>query len=465
MKKNNTIYTLLFSIMLLSINMSLFSMHNAILNQFQQDITTNKVTYQNISTDLLRIYRQHAEKIKNQALVKQISKYINASGYSYLIPTDEDILKKLQLCPPSFSKNLLFTIFEEEPWPQYSRYNVNEHPACIVPNWNGGTLMQLFSLNQIEFSSVKDVDSAHCSGLSLRNCIQMQLYANTGDNKLLTLLHNFDNAKKFLDTVGAKEWGQANQVREYLREAKIKGFNVDNISVIEMPLYLDPGLLQSKEANIVQGVFDKKEFEYVQAVKQKISNGIKGSHFFHAMIIGNLEQVEGRAMGHWFSFVIIKNNNTIQYIVLDTISKNYHLVEFSYEMQRLQSIVNHIIKGYSNVQLQHAAVALYFKIDHYSKQLQQELDAAGLYIQEEQPGLVRATPNEPLYVTHNEYIKDANMLITRMLFSSEGIRVYIKRMDEKDLKQYQQKINVLNALYGLYPTLKKLIDGEINYRK
>jgi hypothetical protein len=274
----------------------------------------------------------------------------------FLVSTNENVLKNLELCP-LFGKNggLYFVfnpkarLFSGEIVARFEGEDVAQNAPCVVPlgtfgNWNR-TLMQLKTLDQFELADKTGFSPAMCGGLSLNNGRLIRNYAYTGNQENLRALHDIGDATNFLLDLKIGDWLNAQVLRDNLKklgvELGIDGVDVSAVSTVSL---FDSNL----NTKFGFGIFDEDEFAYVQKVKKNIQEGFKKDNYIHIMIIGNEETVEA-ALGHYFCFAIIKTGNHIEYVVLDTIPSAYHLQQGSHERNRLMFVIQNIEQGYSSI--------------------------------------------------------------------------------------------------------------------
>lgn len=274
---------------------------------------------------------------------------------TYLVPTSTNILRRYDLCP-LFTEPALYFVFKESRLLSSGKTSlgfegddVDVNAPCTVALGKFGawdrTLMQLKSLNQFELSAATGLDPALCAGHSLNNGRLIRKYALTNDAQCLKDLHNLQSSANFLLDLNIGAWLNVEVVRakiaELRQELGVDGVDVSAVSTVSL---FDSHL--NKKFGF--SVFDENEFTYVQDVKKNIQQGLKKKNYVHIMIIGNEETVE-EAFGHYFCFAIIKKGNTIQYVVLDTAPRAYHLHAGSHERDRLMFVIQNIEQGNSAI--------------------------------------------------------------------------------------------------------------------
>lgn len=261
-----------------------------------------------------------------------------------LVPTNENTLKNLGLCPLFERKETVF-------------------PHCFVQlgtygNWNR-ILMQLKTLDQFELADKTGLSPAMCGGLSLNNGRLIRDYAYTGNQENLRKLHDINDATNFLLNLEIGDWINATVLRNNIAKVEELGIDGVNVSAVSTVALFDSNLRQTAT---FAAVFDEDEFVYVQRVKKNIQEGLKKDNYFHIMIIGNEETISGKGLGHYFCFAIMKVGNQIQYIVLDTLPRAYHLREGSHERDRLMFVIQNIEQGHSSIKITNIQVNNYLEL-------------------------------------------------------------------------------------------------------
>lgn len=278
--------------------------------------------------------------------------------------SEESILEFLGKVPPHYSVFNENHQFEpKKTGPGFDTKYVGFNVPCVVAlgkfnNWNR-TLLQLKSLDQLELAATSGLSAALCAGHSLNNARLMRNYALTGNTLYLKDLHNINDSVNFLLDNKFGEWLYVKDVKNSIenlgQDLGIDGVDISAISTVSL---LDSNL---DKQNFFEAVFDKNEFNYVQRVKKDIQTGLKKDNYIHVVIVGNEETVgmdlSGR--GHYFCFVIIKKDNQIQYIVLDTLPGVYHLQAGSHERNQLMFIIENIEGGNVSTVVPNVPVKLY----------------------------------------------------------------------------------------------------------
>jgi hypothetical protein len=336
-----------------NIRMQIDNQMNALAQLNVQKSVTQSVSQPSI--------QQRMEQPRQQMLAQTqppiAQKTIVAHQHVHLLPTDAPTLRKFDLCP-LFDRPALSFVFKEKRILSsgktaigFEGTDVDVNASCIVPlGFNrilgaNRTLMQLKSLSQFELADATGLDPALCAGHSLNNGRLIRAYALTGNVQNLTLLHSLENSANFLLDLNIGAWLNVDVVREKIaglrKELGVDGVDVSAVSTVSL---FDSNLDKKPGFEI----FDQPEFAYVQKVKRNIQEGLKKPNYVHIMIIGNEETVE-EALGHYFCFAIVKSGNTIQYVVLDTVPRAYHLQAGSHERDRLMFVIDNVELGYSSI--------------------------------------------------------------------------------------------------------------------
>ena len=258
---------------------------------------------------------------------------------------------KLQLAGLNVAPGPKYHVFKtSDVGAEFEEKSIGFNAPCVVDlgrvgAWNR-RLLQLKSLDQFELAEKTSLSPALCAGHALNNACLMRDYAETGEIKYLKYLHNMNDAANFLLNLKIDDWINVEVVKQNLQTMS-KDFTIDvsNISAVSTVALFDSNVDKTPEFSL----FNQKEFEYVQDLKQKLQEGLKQNCFVHVIVIGNEEAAESH--GHYFAFAIVKLLNEIQYIVLDTLPNVYHLQEGSQERDRLMYLIQNIEQGTSDVSL------------------------------------------------------------------------------------------------------------------
>lgn len=208
------------------------------------------------------------------------------------------------------------------------------------------TLLQLKGIDQFELAEKTSLSPALCGGNALNNACLIRDYAETGEIKYLSHLHNLNEAANFLLNIGIGDWINVEVVKDSLAKmSKDLDIDTSNISAVSSAALFNSELDKTAEFALC----DPNEFSYVQKLKEKLRADLKKDYFTHVIIMGNEEATESH--GHYFAFAIIKAFNVIQYVVVDTLPNVYHLQEGSHERNRLMYVIDNIEQGYSNIDL------------------------------------------------------------------------------------------------------------------
>lgn len=406
-----------------------------------------------------------------------------------LVPTDPQTMKELGLCPlftqqESFQLDpILIKEMEQDlrsqgvkendikqqlvglgaaPSPKYHIFKANGFDAsfeeksvpldvpCVVPLgvFNNGSreLLQLKSLNQFELAEKTTLSPALCGGHALNNACLIRDYAETGEIKYLTYLHNLNDAANFLLNLKIDDWINVEVVKENL-EAMSKKYNINvaNISAVSTVSLFDSQLNTTPEFSL----FNAVEFEYVQKLKTKLQQGLKKNNFIHVIIIGNEEVAETH--GHYFAFAIIKLYNKIQYVVLDTLPNIYHLQEGSHERNRLMYLIYNIEHGRASAPL------------HNVRMRPEFMQSLGAHNQESllEKQLIDERMEEiDIFKDHIAQLNNFSKLLTRF-----GIKNQLSKESKENLLVYRAIIQEMENVFGqeiVYPVLKHLIVKKLS---
>lgn len=208
------------------------------------------------------------------------------------------------------------------------------------------SLFQLKGIDQFELAEKTSLSPALCGGNALNNACLIRDYAETGEVKYLSHLHNLNEAANFLLNIGIGDWINVEVVKDSLAKmSKDLDIDTDNISAVSSAILFNSELGTSAEFSL----YDQNEYAYVQKLKEKLRADLKKDYFTHVIIVGNEEATESH--GHYFAFAIIKSRNVVQYVVIDTLPNVYHLQEGSHERNRLMYVIDNIEQGRSNIDL------------------------------------------------------------------------------------------------------------------
>jgi hypothetical protein len=297
---------------------------------------------------------------------------------THLIPTDNETLKLLDLCPLfaeqkesefKLDKDLLTELDEEtikqlyaaqsiEGKPKYHIFNgatfetrhIMGDAPCVVKLGALGklqrTLMQLKSLDQFELAKKTSLSPALCAGHALNNSRLIRNYVLSGELKYLKQLHDLSDAAGFLLDLEINDWLNIDTVKANIEKVgQLLGVHGIDISAVSTVALFDSTLKNKNEF----ALYDAQEYGYVQKIKHNIQQGLKDKNYIHLMVIGNEEAAVSH--GHYFCFGIIKSGDEMQYVVLDTMPGVYHLQQGSHERDRLMFIIDNIEKGQSAINL------------------------------------------------------------------------------------------------------------------
>jgi hypothetical protein len=250
----------------------------------------------------------------------------------HLIPVDQ--LKKINSCAlfMQLTEPPLVTIFEKGEW--VSQYLNTKDVACTgsytppqkLYDKTKHVLLQLHAINQTE------IGGEYCPGLSVRNALILQKFVQTGDVALLKQLYDLSSAQEFIDKTGCPKVAYKEEVIAKVINPMVRsmGLSAQSISVIESVMVFNPLQLQEK--------FTIEERKAALELQAKIQKGLQEPYFFHAFIVGNAEeQATLHTQAHWYCVCVIKLNDTIQYVIIDTIPV-YHLDPKPYLSKPIDSL-------------------------------------------------------------------------------------------------------------------------------
>jgi hypothetical protein len=266
----------------------------------------------------------------------------------------EDAEKQLAALRPA--EGLKYHVFNEEA-AEFEEHLAATNSPCVVSLGMSGewdrSLIQYKSLDQFELAQKTSLSPALCAGHALNNARFIKQYAQSGEVKYLKYLHDLERSGNFLLDLTISDWVNVEVVKENIVKMGTKlDIDISNISAVSSVGLFDSGL-ESKPGFVL---VNADEYGYVQDVKKHISNGLLQKNYVHVLIVGNEEFAHEH--GHYFAFAIIKSENIIQYVVLDTMPNIYHLQEGSHEKNRLMYIINNIEQGDSSIYLANLREAL-----------------------------------------------------------------------------------------------------------
>jgi hypothetical protein len=275
----------------------------------------------------------------------------------YLIPTEKSELYQLGLCP-LFPRERIIIIDDKRHEIALDFYYTAlktwerkiEKPSLECPIINIGIDRYLSQLRTLDQDEV-EITVSNCAALAINNAILFGLYAKTDNKDYLYHINNVARAQSFLEQYGCAQTTGRNRLQDVTRlentiNTIIQDFNVINrgdIAVLENILMLD-----ADNSTIFGG--SQEELDKIENLKQKVKTGLTKPYFFQALIIGSGDtaQFNQGAIGHYFTFVIIKANNHTQYIIVDTLPTNYYLFSASYEYKKIRYLIDMLEKGTSN---------------------------------------------------------------------------------------------------------------------
>jgi hypothetical protein len=421
-----------------------------------------------------------SEQPKSQPVFVQ-STVQKIGNETYLVPTDDNDLKKFGLCP-LFEKKIAALSMDQEKFaqelrqegysekdivefissgvaphysffrerrgqlpPSFGNENVDVNVPCMVAlgkngNWNR-TLMQLKTLDQFKLGREEHLSAAMCGGLSLNNGRLIRAYGLTGNGDNLSKLHNITDAAKFLRTIVIGDWIDVKTARDAITKHPVElGVDGIDMSAVSTVLLFDSSL-RDRPGEL--SFHDRAEFEYVQNVKKSIQEGLKRDNYVHAIVIGNIEAVA--EYGHYFCFAIIKKGSDIQYIVLDTIPTAYHLQQGSHERDRLMFVIENIERGSSLIKVS----SLYTNPEFMEPA---KLSSENLL----ERALGRERMDEVSGGDFEVQIKQLNAFSKKLV--GDGIHRGLNEASKNSLIEYRTAIDSISKTYGnVYSELRKLI--------
>jgi len=294
------------------------------------------------SLNLCPLFSKQESFIMDQKMAVQLTQDMRAQGMS-----EGDI--KMQLADLTKAPGPKCHVFIEDG--ERSRFEekpVSIDVPCVLPlgSFNNiqRSLIQLKGLDQFKLAEQTSLSPALCAGTSLYNACLLNNYARTGEVKNLSYLQDINHASNFLLDLKIDDWINVEIVKENIaRIGQILNIDTSDISAVSTVELFDSALKQKPEF----ALFNEEEFNYVQAIKQKIQEGLKKLYFAHLIIVGNEEAAESH--GHYFAFAIIKSFDKIQYVVIDTLPTVYHLEPGSHERNRLMYLIENLEQGSSDV--------------------------------------------------------------------------------------------------------------------
>jgi len=292
--------------------------------------------------DLCPLFVEQQEFAIDPELLAEMKNDFRAEGIS-----PDDIEKQLAALRPV--QGLKYHMFNEERLEFEEKIAPIDSP-CVVSlgifnAWNR-SLIQFKSLDQFELSQKTSLSPALCAGHALNNARFIKSYAKTGEIKYLIYLHDLERSGNFLLDLGMNDWVNVEIVKKNIEKMKEHlAIDVLNISAVSCVSLFDSNFIKKPGFALV----NPDEFNYVQELKQRIMNGLRRQNYVHVLIVGNEEFAQEH--GHYFAFAIIKSGNTVQYVVLDTMPNVYHLQEGSHEKDRLMFIIQNIEQGESDIRL------------------------------------------------------------------------------------------------------------------
>lgn len=253
---------------------------------------------------------------------------------------DKNVLGFLDACPPfkGLVMEPLYNILSNgqiEP-----KYTTTKTPECFVSYktkiGRQVQLMQLRTVNQSEIVGGKRIFSNECPMLSIHNAILMSKYAVEGNPDILEDLYNTKKAQEAIQNIGCLKKLDKTAIDIILSVKEFSAYK-NRITVINNPEYVWDGY---------EAFRTEDENEEIKIMRTILDGGLKRDYFYYTWIMGNGDETErGVRAEHWYTITLLKSKNTIQYVVLDTVS-HYHLQPGSYDFERLTQLVNFIDEKY-----------------------------------------------------------------------------------------------------------------------
>ena len=257
----------------------------------------------------------------------------------YTVP-EQQVLKSLDACPPfkGLVTEPLYNVLNKgqiEP-----RYATTKTPECSVSyktkKGRQAQLMQLRTVNQSEIVSGERIFSSECPMLSVHNAMLMNTYAVEGKHDLLKDLYSTEKAQEAIEKIGCVKKLDKEAIDIIFATDEFKAYK-NRIAVINNPEYVWDGHEEFRT---------EEENEEIKTMRTILDGGLKRDYFYYTWIMGNGDERElGVRAEHWYTITLLKAKNTIQYVVLDTVS-HYHLQPGSYDFERLTKLVNFIDAKY-----------------------------------------------------------------------------------------------------------------------
>ncbi len=257
----------------------------------------------------------------------------------HIIP-DKNVLGFLDACPPfkDLVTEPLYNVLsgrEIEP-----RYATTKTPTCFVSyKTKTGRLVQIMQLRTVNQSTVvggERIFSNECPMLSVHNAILMSKYAVEGDPDILEDLYSTNKAKEAIENIGCAKKLTKDSIDIILSVKEFSAYK-NRITVINNPEYMWNGYEDFRT---------KEENEEIYAMRALLNEGLKRDYFYYTWIMGNGDETErGVRAEHWYTITLLKAKNTVQYVVLDTVS-HYHLQPGSYDFKRLTELIDFVDAQY-----------------------------------------------------------------------------------------------------------------------
>lgn len=260
----------------------------------------------------------------------------------YTVP-GQQVLKSLDACPPFkdlYSEPLYYIVLNNGKIDSDPGRTATKTPPCFVKyKTNKGRqaqLMQLRTVNQSEIVGGTRIFSNECPMLSIHNAVLMNTYAVEGKHALLKDLYSTEKAHEAIASIGCVKKLEKKEIDAVFAVDQFKAYK-NRITVLDNPEYVWDGREESRT---------DEENEEIEIMRSILAEGLKRDNFYYTWIMGNGDEINrGVPAEHWYTVTLLKAKDTIQYIVLDTVS-HYHLQPGSYDFERLTQLVNFIDTKY-----------------------------------------------------------------------------------------------------------------------
>lgn len=198
-----------------------------------------------------------------------------------------------------------------------------------------GDFIQVKSINQFDLGT--DIGVATCPVQALRNTILLLQFARTGLQAPLLALTNKKDALDFIEQFKkcspGTEWLTREEMMPAIKQLGKEYQNIEKmITAIDVPLAL--------------------ETLYPDLTKD-LQNTFKQRRAIHGFIVGTMDigQITGDR-GHYFSLVIVKEDNRYLFLIADTVPESDHIDREGYKNKRIRYLTDIVTKGSSSINLE-----------------------------------------------------------------------------------------------------------------